>query len=128
MDKGMPLLEIGPMKNLLAIALLCLALFGCARKAPDLSGNWELTLPTGAKFRSPIERVSEHTYRIPTIQSLSGVYELKGDKLVVTVPTDQRLTEYVWKVEDANGLTLIEAPSTSKIGSDYRGATLIRLR
>ena len=116
------------MKNLLAAALFCLALFGCGKKALDLSGNWELTLPKGGKFQSPIERVSENTYRIPSIQSLSGVYELKGDKLVVTVPTDPRLTEYVWKVEDANSLVLIEAPSASKIGWDYKGATLKRLR
>ena len=76
------------MKNLLATALCCLALSGCGKKAIELSGNWELTLPQGAKFQSPIERVSDHTYRIPAIQSLSGVYELKGDKLVVTAPTD----------------------------------------
>src|ERR1043165_2923511 len=99
------------MKNVLATTLLFLGLLGCARKAPDLSGNWELTLPAGAKFRSAIERVTEHTYRIPTIQSLSGVYELKGDKLGVSAPTDQRLTEFVWKVENANTLPLIEAPS-----------------
>lgn len=116
------------MKNLLATALICLALFGCGKKAPDLSGNWELTLPKGAKYPSNIERVSENTYRIPGIKALSGIYELKGDKLVVTVPTDKRLTEYVWKVEDTNTLRLIEAPPTSKTGSDYRGATLIRLR
>jgi hypothetical protein len=128
MDKVMPLLESGPMKNLLATALVCLALFGCGKKGIDLSGNWELTLPAGAKFRSPIERVSENTYRIPTIQSLSGIYELKGDKLVVTIPTDPRLTEYVWKVENANTLILIEAPPMNKIGSDYKGATLMRVR
>ena len=116
------------MKNLLATALLCLAVFGCGKKPLDLSGNWELTLPQGAKFRSPIERVSENTWRIPSIQSLSGVYELKGDKLVVTAPTDQRLMEYVWKVENANSLVLIEAPPVSKIGWDYKGATLLRLR
>ena len=116
------------MKKLLTTALFCLALLGCGKKAFDLSGNWELTLPKGAKFQSPIERVRENTYRIPSIQSLSGVYELKGDKLVVTVPTDQRLTEYVWKVEDANTLILIEAPPISKIGWDYKGATLKRLR
>jgi len=116
------------MKNLLATALCCLALSGCGKKAIELSGNWELTLPQGAKFQSPIERVSDHTYRIPAIQSLSGVYELKGDKLVVTAPTDQRLTEYVWKVEDATTLILIEAPPVSKIGWDYKGATLKRLR
>ena len=45
----------------------------------------------------------------------------------MTVPTDPRLTEYVWKVENANKLTLIEAPSVSKIGSDYRGAVLVHL-
>ena len=116
------------MKNLLATALFCLALVGCGKKTPDLSGNWELTLPKGAKLQSPIERVSGNTYRIPAIQSLSGVYELKGDKLVVTVPTDPRLTEYVWKVEDANSLVLVEAPPASKIGWDYKGATLKRLR
>ncbi len=116
------------MKNLFAAALICLALFGCGKKAPDLSGNWELTMPKGVKYQSPIERVSEKSYRIPGIKALSGVYELKGDKLVVTVPTDKRLTEYVWKVEDANTLILIEAPPTSKTGSDYRGATLVRLR
>ena len=27
--------------------------------------------------------------------------ELNGDKLVVTTPTDPRLTEYIWQVEDA---------------------------
>jgi hypothetical protein len=126
-DKIMPLLETGLMKNLIATALLCLAVFGCGKRALDLSGNWELTLPQGAKFRSPIERVSENTWRIPSIQSLSGVYELKSDKLVVKVPTDPRLTEFVWKVENANSLTLIEAPPASKIGSDYKGATLTRL-
>lgn len=127
MDKIMPLLETRLMKNLLATALLCLAVFGCGKKALDLSGNWELTLPQGAKFRSPIERVSENIWRIPSAQSLSGVYELKGDKLVVRIPTDPRLTEYVWKVENANSLTLIAAPPVSKIGSDYKGATLNRL-
>ena len=116
------------MKKLLTTALFCLALLGCGKKAFDLSGNWELTLPKGAKFHSPIERVSENTYRIPAIQSLSGVYELKGDKLVVTAPTDQRLTEYIWKVEDAHTLILIGAPPISKIGWDYKGATLKRLR
>jgi hypothetical protein len=127
MDKIMPLLEAGIMKNLLATALLCLAVFGCGKKPLDLSGNWEVTLPQGAKLRSPIERVGENVWRIPSAQSLSGVYELKGDKLVVRIPTDQRLTEYVWKVENANSLTLIATPPVSKIGSDYKGATLKRL-
>src|ERR1041384_2369690 len=124
MDKAMLLLEIGLMKrllmkNLLAMALISVALLGCGRKPIDLSGNWELTLPKGAKFSSPIERLSENTYRIPALQLFSGVYELRGDKLAVTAPKDRRLTEFVWKVEDANKLTLIEAPSTGKIGSDY---------
>jgi hypothetical protein len=116
------------MKNLIATALFCLALMGCSKKAPDLSGNWELTLPRGAKFRSPIERVSENTYRMPSLQSFSGVYELKDGKLAITMPTDTRLTEFVWKVEDANTLILVEAPPTSKIGSDYKGAMLKRIR
>ena len=116
------------MKSIFATALICLALVGCGKKIPDLSGNWELTLPQGTKYTSPIERVSGNSYRIPGIKVLSGVYELKDDKLVVTAPTDERLTEFVWKLEDANKLILIEAPSTSKIGADFRGATLVRLR
>jgi hypothetical protein len=113
---------------ILSAACLCLALDGCGKKSLDLSGNWELTLPKGAKHQSPIERVSENTYRIPGLKALSGVYELRGDKLVVTVPTDQRLTEYVWQVQDANTLILVEAPPPGKTGSDYRGATLVRSR
>jgi hypothetical protein len=115
------------MKGVFATAMICLALVGCGKRSPDLTGNWELTLPQGTKYTSPIERVSEKTYRIPRIKVLSGVYELKDDKLVVTAPTDERLTEFVWKLEGANKLVLIEAPPTSKIGADFKGATLVRL-
>jgi hypothetical protein len=114
------------MHKLIGIALLCLVLGGCGKKAPDLSGDWVMTLPKGAVHESPIVRLTDRTYRIPGIKALSGVYELQGDKLVVIAPTDRRLTEYVWRLEDANTLLLIEAPPVSKTGSDYRGATLKR--
>jgi len=91
----------------------------------DLNGKWEVTLSSGAKLRSPIIQLGDGRYRITKMGVFSGIYELKNDRLVVVEPVDKRLTEFVWKVQDADNMVLIE--SSTKTGQDYSGATLKRI-
>ncbi len=96
--------------------------------AVDLSGEWTMTLPAGFVSTSPIERVDDTHYRIPNIKVLSGVYQRRGNMLVVVEPIDARLTEFIWEIRDADNLVLIQSPPVGKIGSDYTGATLNRIK
>ncbi len=110
-----------------------IALTGCAGlqptvdTPPDLSGNWEMTLPAGFRRQTPIEKIDDTRYLIPKIGVLSGVYEHQGNRLVVVKPNDERLTGFVWEIRDAGSLVLIQSAPVEKIGSDYTGATLRRL-
>ena len=97
------------------------------RDVAGLEGEWEITLPAGFIRRLSILHLDGARYRISRSGNSSGIYELRGDKLVVVEPDDKRLTEFVWHVEDPNRMVLIESPAVSKVGSDYRGAILKRV-
>ena len=114
-----------PVRTIVA-ALLLVVVAGCG--ARDLSGRWELALPAGFTYQSRIERIGAARYRIPGIANLSGIYERRGDSLFVVQPNDPRLTEFVWQIQDPDHLVLVQSPPVGKIGSDYTGATLQRLK
>ena len=111
----------------LAVATsLAFVLIGCGQS--DLEGDWEITLPAGFRYESRIERTDDNRYNIPSIAVLSGVYERRGDSLFVVEPNDPRLTEFVWRIEDPDNMVLVKSPPGEKIGSDYTGAKLRRLK
>jgi hypothetical protein len=123
------------MKKLASVAVLLVVtlLMGCATTKPaastttDLSGSWQLTLPAGFQDTVAISREGIRCYRLwkPGL-NINGIYEVRGDHLVMVVPNDPRLTEFVWHIDDADHLTLVEEPPASKTGASYRTATLKR--
>jgi len=112
----------------LGCLLIALVLSGCRQPAPpEFNGEWELTMPRGFTYRSPVTQLTNGQFAIPQIVALSGVYELRRDQLVIVQPTNPRLSELVWLATSPDRLVLVAAPAVEKIGSDYRGATLQRL-
>ena len=115
--------------RIVGAVLLAAFVAGCGSRQPsDLAGNWEIVLPAGFSYQSRIERIGDARYRIPSIVNLSGVYERRGDSLFVVEPNDPRLTEFIWEIQDIDHLVLVQSPPVGKIGSDYTGATLRRLK
>lgn len=90
---------------------------------PDLSGRWLLTLPAGYQYRITLESVGENRYRFPSL-AFAGIYELKGQKLVIVEPVDKRMTVFDWTLNNLNSLTLTDETGAS--GARYVGATLGR--
>jgi hypothetical protein len=89
----------------------------------DLAGRWLLTLPAGYQYRITLEAVGENRYRFPSL-AFAGVYELKGQKLVMVEPVDKRMTIFDWTINNVNNLTLTDETGAS--GARYVGATLGR--
>ena len=89
----------------------------------DLAGRWLLTLPAGYQYRITIEALGENRYRFPSL-SFAGVYELKGQKLVMVEPVDKRMIVFDWTINNVNNLTLTDETGAS--GARYAGATLGR--
>jgi len=111
--------------------MVALALTGCSTsksaKTADLTGAWRLALPNGFQHIVRITSEGGQRYRIwkgGTI--INGSYERRGNRLVMVTPADSHLTEFVWKIDDANHLTLIKEPPVAKTGQRYRSATLKR--
>jgi hypothetical protein len=117
----------------LLIVMLVLAAFFAGRwphmptHVPDLSGRWQMSLPAGFQHQITIKRVDEKQFFIgPTQFNTSGIYEVRGRELHIVKPSDERLTGFVWTITDDDNLILVDQPNVSKIGADYRGATLAR--
>ena len=90
----------------------------------DLSGNWLLTLPAGYQYRATIEALEDGRYRLQTIGSFRGVYQLNGDVLQVVEPSDERLNVFDWQLHNGNSMTLVDETGAS--GARYAGATMGR--
>ncbi len=91
----------------------------------DLNGTWEMTLPGGSISKVELLRTAQDLWKLKTGTVLGGIYQHTGSNLKVVVPNDQRLTEFLWTIRDPNTLLLVE--SSTKTGSDYRGAIMHRL-
>ncbi|MEN6406011.1 MAG: protein kinase [Thermoguttaceae bacterium] len=111
--------------GLLIFALLLL-LIGWRPVPTSLAGGWVLTLPSQTQHHATISNAGEGRYLLRTGGNMTGVYQLRGDKLAMLEPQDQRLTEFVWQVENPNQMVLIESPPIGKTGAEYRGAMLKR--
>jgi len=93
----------------------------------DLAGTWKLTLPAGYEHEAKISPRGKGLYQFDVPTVMRGVYRHRGDKVAIEIPSDERLTEFVWEFQDENLLMLIESPPVAKTGSDYRGAVLQRI-
>jgi hypothetical protein len=124
------------MKKFVGIAgLVATALFihGCstsnsaAKTSADLTGLWQVTLPNGYQQMMRVTSEGGQKYRLwKSNMVFNGVYERRGDKLVMITPADPRLTEFVWQIDAGNHLTLIKEPAVAKTGQRYRKATLLK--
>ena len=97
--------------------------------APDLSGEWLMTLPAGFEHRATLIRKDGNRYRLdhPEIAGvLEGLYEVRNGKLAVIEPDDERMTELEWKILNRNVLQLVGQRQPSPTGANYVDATLTR--
>jgi hypothetical protein len=117
------------------LGLVATALFagGCSTSksagvtSAQLTGIWQLTMPDRSQQMVRIVSEGGQRFRIWKGNTLiNGVYERRGDRLVMVTPADPRSTEFVWRIEDAYHLTLIKEPSVAKTGQHYRKATLLK--
>jgi hypothetical protein len=96
----------------------------------DLSGGWQLHLPAGFEYPVTIARcVGRHEHlQLDVRTNMRGTYRRDGRFLRVAEADDERLTEFVWEAISPDLFVLVESPPVAKIGSDYRGAELRRVR
>ncbi len=93
----------------------------------SLAGRWLLTMPAGFEYDARLESVEAGLYRLRCgALNLQGLYELRGKTLVLVEADNPHLAGLTWKVLNTNTAVLTTQPNQSKVGSDYRGATLGR--
>lgn len=98
-----------------------------AAKKADLAGRWLMTLPAGAKYQVVVQPAAGKQFRVEKAVRFSGVYEVRGERLVLVTATNARDTGFEWEIRGPDELTLVAQPPVEKTGSDYLGATLKRL-
>jgi hypothetical protein len=91
----------------------------------QLPGQWLLTLPRGFKYETVLRPLPENRFSLEKAVSFSGVYEVRDNRLLI-VPQNPVDAGYAWELRAPDELVLVGQPPISKIGSDYRGATLKR--
>jgi beta-lactamase regulating signal transducer with metallopeptidase domain len=97
-----------------------------AERIVDLSGNWLLHLPAGFDHQVEMIRIDEWHYRFSRRLTMSGIYELQDNRLVMQKPVDPRLTEFQWKLRPDGSLVLVDQPPAGKTGATYLGAAMKR--
>jgi hypothetical protein len=97
---------------------------------PALAGRWLMTLPAGFKYEAVIEAGEEFgLYRIKCeAHNLQGIYDLRGKALAVAKPFNPNRPSLAWEVRGPDELVLTRQDDQRKVGADYRGATLVRIK
>jgi len=120
-------------KFLSVVGILAFALLvaGCktsqSSSNTDLAGTWSLTMPSGFKHKVHITRETADRYRFSKAGVIiNGIYERRGNRLVMITPSDSQLTDWIWRIDDGNHLTLVKEPDVHKTGGGYRASTLQR--
>ncbi len=94
--------------------------------APQLAGRWLMTLPAGFKRQIVIRTTEGDRFVLEEAARFSGTYEFRDGRLI-TAKAEAVKEHYEWKV-GADELTLVAQPPKEKLGQNYLGATLKRLR
>jgi hypothetical protein len=92
----------------------------------DLSGQWEVTFPSGSTTQASITRLEGGQYRLMQARVFNGIYGLNKDRLVAVDVAANKPAMFVWKVQDEDDLILVE--SSSQNGGNYKGTTMKRVR
>jgi hypothetical protein len=121
------------MKFVSAVGMIAATLFvaGCATDksatTANLAGTWQLTTPSGFQHKVHIIRTGDQRYRISKAGVIiNGLYEQRGNRLFMVTPADSQLTDWVWKINNGNQLTLVKEPDVRITGVHYRASTLQR--
>ena len=94
----------------------------------DLAGAWVLGLNNGKGGKLRLVRTDATHLRLePNGSAFSGLYEVRGGRLVMEKPVDARFAEFEWSIRDGDHLRLIVQPAERLAGGqNYLGATLTR--
>lgn len=106
------------------------------RKAPEeaapvhppdaLEGRYLMTLPAGFQYKIMLVSIAKGLYRLENAVRFSGVYELRGKRLVLIHAQGRGEHGFEWEVGKNGQVTLVAQPPVQKLGQDYRGASLIK--
>ncbi|QDT37123.1 hypothetical protein [Stratiformator vulcanicus] len=88
-------------------------------------GMWLMTL--AADYERPVfvYQVTPNVVSFRTGGVIGGLYHIQGDRWVMLIPTDKRMSKHEWKVLNAN--VVLMTKSSTDAGPDYSGATLSRI-
>jgi hypothetical protein len=93
---------------------------------PGLGQRWLMYLPAGFVHRVTLTPCGPDRYRLdPPWLNSSGVYAVRGDRLVIVEPDDRRLFGFQWQIDRDGRLTLVDQPPLRETGSDYLGAMMV---
>jgi hypothetical protein len=91
--------------------------------APPVAGVWRMTLPRGAVRTVKLLDRGGGEFLFTGGTVFAGVYTQEEGKLVMSAPSDRRMTGMEWWW-DGRSWTLINEPGTHPTGASYLGATL----
>ena len=92
-------------------------------RAESIAGTYEIQFPAGAVREISILKLGDGNYRLQGGGVLNGIYQVKGDKLLVVQPDDPRMLGLAWRKQTATW-KLFREPVGTPTGSSYVGATL----
>lgn len=97
------------------------------KAAAKLAGDWIMVLPAGFTHNMHIRRINPRRYLFTKAVRFSGFYELRKNRLVLVQPATRNEGPFEWELRKTGDLVLVVQPPVAKTGSNYLGATLIRL-
>jgi hypothetical protein len=87
--------------------------------ALDLSGPWlDYNKPTPNIIKISLVRLAPDKYKMVSAGNAHGIYEVRGDRLVMTEPGSKAYAHFIWQVESPGKLVLLT--------TEYRGSVLMR--
>jgi RNA polymerase sigma factor (sigma-70 family) len=95
------------------------------RRIDPLTGNCIMVLPAGFRYEVNVRRLAPNRYKLEKAVRFSGVYERRGNRLVMVEGASRNEGGFEWEIGD-DGLILVKQRPVEKLGSNYLGATLKR--
>jgi hypothetical protein len=117
--------------SLLGMLAATLFVTGCATDksvaTANLAGTWQLTMPSGFQHKVHVASEGDQRYRISKAGVIvNGIYERRGNRLVMVEPADSPMKDWIWKIDNENHLTLVKEPDVRITGGHYRKSILQR--
>jgi hypothetical protein len=87
---------------------------------------WLVTLPSGATLDAFLRPEGENRLFLGRAGRFSGIYELRGNRLVLTKAVDPLEAGFEWEARSPDEYALVTQPPN--LGSNYLGAILKRVK